>query len=139
MTEFIQKFIEKNIDQIEDNEWDKVFLNWYVDSEEIWPDHIQFEEFINILESADIKPDMFSRYDVLFDEIVWILQNAMKDVALSYSKSASDYHIGRLTIINNLNSKLGYTTEEVLKIMDEAAKSLNMSYNNHSGGEYTWQ
>lgn len=139
MTQFIQKFIEKNIELIEDNEWDKVFLEWYVDAEDIWPDNIEFEDFINTLESADIKPDMFSRYEVLFDEIVWILQNAMKDVALSYSKSESDYHIKRSTIINNLNSKLGYTTEEVHTIMDEAAKSLNMSYIDYSGGEYTWQ
>ena len=139
MTQFIQKFIEKNIDLIDANKWDEVFLNWYNDAEKIWPAaELEFEEFMNILDSADIKPDMFSRYHVLYDEIVWMMENAKKDVVMGYTTSNSGNHIGRFSIINQLHTKLGYTDEEVHKIMDDAASSLNMRYTEYYGGGYTW-
>ena len=131
MTQFIQKFIEKNIDLIENNEWDKVFLEWYNDAEEVWPADIEFEEFMNILDAADIHPNIFSRYHVLYDEIVWIMENE--------KKAADVHHIGRFFIINQLHTRLGYTDEEVHKMMDDAASSLNMRYTAFYGGGYTWQ
>lgn len=138
MTQFIQKFIEKNIDLIEDNKWDEVFLNWYNEAEEIWPAEVEFEEFMNILDSADIKPNMFSRYHVLYDEIVWIMENAKKDVVMGATTSHGRPHIGRFSTINKLYTKLGYSDEEVHKIMDDAASSLNMRYTEYYGGGYTW-
>ena len=138
MTQFIQKFIEKNIDRIEDNKWDEVFLSWYNDAEEIWPADTEFEEFMNILESADIKPNMFSRCQVLYDEIVWMMENAKKDVVMGYTTSSGAHHIGRFSLMNRLNTKLGYTDEEVHKIMDDAASSLNMRYTDFYGGGYAW-
>lgn len=131
MTQFIQKFIEKNIDLIENNKWDEVFLNWYNAAKEVWPAEIEFERFMDVLDSADIEPDMSSRYQVLYDEIVWLLENAKKRVVKGYTS----IHIGRLSIINQLYTKLGYTDEDVDKIMDDAASSLNMRY---YGGGYTW-
>ena len=138
MTQFIQEFIEKNIDLMEDNKWDEVFLNWYNEAEEIWPAEVEFEEFMNILDSADIKPDMFSRYHVLYDKIVWMMENAKKDVVMGYTTSNGGHHIGRFSIINQLHTKLGYTAEEVHKITDDAASSLNMRYTDYYGGGYTW-
>ena len=93
---------------------------------------------MNILESADIKPDMFSRYHVLYDEIVWIMEHAKNDVHRSYTTSNGKHHIGRQAIINRLNTQLGYTDKEVYKIMDEAASSLDMNYTDYYGGGYTW-
>jgi hypothetical protein len=138
MTQFIQKFIEKNIELIEDNKWDEVFLNWYNDAEEIWPDDAdEFKHFLDILLKAGIEPNMFSRYHVLYDEIVWMLENAKKGVVIDYTTN-DGLHVGRFTMINNLNSLLGYTAEEVHKIMDDAASSLNMRYTEYFGGGYTW-
>ena len=138
MTQFTQKFIEKNIDLIEDSKWDEVFLDWYNAAEEVWPAEAEFEEFMNILESADIKPDMFARYHVLYDELVWIMENAMKDVVLGSTTSSGRHHIGRFSTINKLYTKLGYADEEVHKIMDDAASSLNMRYTEYYGGGYPW-
>lgn len=139
MTQFTQKFIEKNIDLIEDNKWDEVFLNWYNDAEEVWPAEIEFEEFMNTLNYAHIKPDMFSRYHVLYDEVVWMMENAMKDAVMGcYTTSRGEHHVGRFSLINQLHTKLGYTDEEVHKIMDDAASSLNMRYTDYYGGGYTW-
>ena len=138
MTHFIQKFIEKNINLIEDNKWDEVFLNWYNETEEIWPAEIEFEEFMDTLDYADIKPDIFARYHVLYDEIVWMMEHAKKDVLMGYTTSSGAHHVGRFSLMNRLHTKLGYTDEEVHKIMDDAAKSLNMRYTEYYGGGYTW-
>ena len=102
------------------------------------PSEIEFKELMNILDSADIKPDMFSRYHVLYDEIVWIMENAKKDVLMGYTTSSGAHHVGRFSLINRLSTTLGYTTEEVHKIMDDAASSLNMRYTDFYGGGYTW-
>lgn len=138
MTQFIQKFIEHNIQLIEDNKWDEVFLNWYNDADDVWPGDIEFEEFMNILDSADIEPNMFSRYQVLYDELVWMMENAKKDAVLWATTSTGAHHLGRFSLINRLHSLLGYTAEEVHKIMDDAASSLNMRYTDFYGGGYTW-
>ena len=139
MTQFIQKCIEKNIDLIDANKWDEVFLNWYNDAEEVWPAELEFEEFMDALEYAEIKPDMFARYHVLYDEIVWMMENEKQDVFMDYTTSSGAHHIGRFSLMNRLHTKLGYSDEEVHKIMDDAASSLNMRYTEFYGGGYTWQ
>ena len=133
MNSFIKKFIENYINIIEANEWEHVFLNWYNLAEDIWPDTEVFIEFIEMLSDAGIDPDMDRRHDVLYDEIVWLMQNAMKD-----DKFNDHHHIGRFSMMNKLHSTLGYTDEEVHKIMDEVAKTLNLSFTNYYGGGYTW-
>ena len=139
MTHFIQKFIEKNIDLIDANKWNEVFLNWYNAAEEVWPAELEFEEFMDALEYAEIKPDMFSRYHVLYDELVWMMENAMKDVVMGYTTSSGAHHIGRSSLMNRLHTKLGYTDEEVHKIMDDAASYVKMRYTDFYGGGYAWQ
>ena len=138
MTKFTQNFIEENIDLIEDNKWDEVFLNWYNDAEDLWPAETEFEEFMNILYSAGIKPDMFARYHVLYDELVWLMEHAKRHIVKGHSTSNTRHHIGRFSTISQLHTTLGYTEKEVHKIMDDAASSLNMRYTDFYGGGYTW-
>ena len=138
MTKFTQNFIEENIILIEDNKWEEVFLNWYNDAEKAWPAETEFEEFMNILYSADIKPDMFARYHVLYDELVWLMEHAKRHIVKGYGTSNAGNHIGRYSTISQLHTTLGYTEEEVYKIMDDAASSLNMRYTDYYGGGYTW-
>ena len=53
-------------------------------------------------------------------------------------KFNDQHHIGRFSLINKLHSQLGYTDAEVHKIMNEAAKELDLHYTNYYGGGYTW-
>ena len=129
MNSFIKKFIENYINIIEANEWEHVFLNWYNMAEDIWPDTEVFIEFIEMLSDAGIDPDMDKRHDVLYDELLYMMETA---------KKGDEPHIGRFTLMNKLHSTLGYTDEEVHKIMDEAAKSLNLRFTRYYGGGYTW-
>ena len=138
MSPFVKNFIEKYIDLIEDNEWEQVFLNWYNTAEEEWPDEHKFKELLEVLENASIKINLDARHDVIFDKIVWFLQNAMKDVVMGYSNSYGVKHVGRFSLKNNLGSSLGYSEDELHNIMDKAARSLNMRYTEFYGGGYTW-
>ena len=48
MTQFVKRFIEKNIQLIEDAKWRDMFLAWYDDAEDLWPnDTDEFKEFIS--------------------------------------------------------------------------------------------
>ena len=132
MNSFIKKFIENYINIIEYGEWEHVFLNWYNLAADIWPDTETFIEFIEMLSNAGIEPDMNARHDVLYDELLYHMDDMKKD------KFNNNHHITRFSLRNRLHSYLGYTDEEVHKIMDEAAKELGLRYTNFYGGGYTW-
>ena len=131
MNSFIKKFIENYINIIEYGEWKHVFLNWYNLAADIWPDDETFSEFIDMLRNAGIEPDMNARHDVLYDEIIYTMEDTKKD-------KFDEHHIGQFYLINKLHSQLGYTNEEVHKIMDEVAKELGLRYTAYYGGGYTW-
>ena len=133
MNFFIKKFIEDNINIIEANEWEHVFLNWYNLAEEVWPDDVVFEEFLEVLTDADLQPDLEARESVLYDEIEWSFQNWMKDTRFNEHK-----HIGYASMSDSLHSHLGYNHSEINAIIDKVAKSMNLRYTNYYGGGYTW-
>ena len=100
---------------------------------DIWPDTETFTEFIEMLSEAGIEPDMTKRHDVLYDEILYHMEDMKKD------KFNDHHHIGRFSLINKLHSQLGYTDSEIHRIMDEVANELGLRYTNYYGGGYTWQ
>lgn len=133
MTQFIQKFIEKNIDLIEENQWRDVFLAWYDDSEDIWPDEdADFKQFISILSDAGVEPDLKVAdtviKDIIDDKII-----VEKNSALQNNK-----HVSIFTIVHDLNSSLGHSEQDIMKIIEETATKLGMRYTDYFGGGYTW-
>lgn len=132
MTQFIQKFIEKNIELIENNEWNEVFINWYKDAEELWLDEEdQFEQFIKILQSADIDPDLDAANSVLY--------NIISDMMIvDKNNLLQTKHIPIYSVVNKLDSRLGNTSEDILKIMSDIATKLGMHYTEFYGGGFSW-
>lgn len=132
MTQFIQKFIEKNIELIENNEWNEVFLNWYNDAEDLWPDEgDEFEQFIKILQSVDIDPDLDAASSVLY--------NIISDMMIvDKNNLLQTKHISLFSVINRLDSRLGNTSEDILKIMSDIATKLGMHYTEFYGGGFSW-
>ena len=135
MNSFIKNFIENNINLIEDNEWEHVFLNWYNLAEDIWPDDDVFEEFVTILKDVGVSPDLNEIESVLYDEIQWLFQNWMKDKRFEVEGMR---HIGCASISDALHSHLGYSYSEVKDIIRKVAESLNLTYTDYYGGGYTW-
>ena len=132
MTQFIQKFIEKNIELIENNEWNEVFLNWYNDAEDLWPDEgDEFGQFIKILQGANIDPDLDAASSVLYN-IISDMMIVEKNTFLQTK------HISIFSVVNKLDSRLGNTSEDILKIMNDIATKLGMHYTEFYGGGFSW-
>jgi hypothetical protein len=133
MTQFIKQFIEKNIQLIEQDQWRDVFLTWYDDSEDVWPnedDH--FKQFISILSDAGVEPDLEVAYTVI--------KGIVEDKILVEKNSIlqSNKHVSIFTIVHDLNSFLGHSEQDIMKIIDETATKLGMRYTEYYGGGYTW-
>ena len=134
LNSFVKRFIEEHLSIIEDNDWKDVFSNWYnfVEANDIWPDDV-FVKFIDTLDTAGIHVDLNARHDVLYDKILYYMEELKKD------KFNGVHHIGRFSLINRLASLLGYTdSADVHKIMNEVAESLGLRYTDYHGGGYTW-
>ena len=132
MTQFIKKFIEKNIDLIEDNKWDEVFLNWYNDADNLWPDDKdEFKEFISLLHDADIEPDL----NVADAVIKGIIEDK---IIVEKNTMLQTKHVSIFGIVNNLNSFLGHSEQDIKKIIDDTATKMGMRYTDYYGGGYTW-
>ena len=132
MTQFIKLFIEKNIDLIEDNKWDEVFLNWYNDADNLWPgDSDEYKQFISILYDAYIEPDLNVAHSVIKD----IIEDKM---IVKKNTMLQTKHVSIFGIVNNLNSFLGHSEQDIKKIIDETATKLGMRYTDYYGGGYTW-
>lgn len=132
MTQFIKNFIEKNIDLIEDNKWDEVFLNWYNDAEDLWPDDAdEFKQFVSILYAVGIEPDL----EVADAVVKGIIEDK---IIIEKNSILQTKHVSIFGVINNLNSFLGHSEQDIKKIIDETATKLGMRYTEYYGGGYTW-
>ena len=132
MTQHVQKFIERNIQLIENNEWEHVFLRWYNTAGEIWPDDDEFKEFISVLLESGVDPVLDSIYSVLYDEIEYMMtQERMSGLG-------GTHYVSVFGIINKLDSRLGYSELDIKKIMDDVANKYGMKYTDFYGGGYVW-
>lgn len=132
MTQFIKEFIEKHIQLIEYNQWKELFLWWYYDAEDLWPDDTdEFKQFISILHDAGVEPDLNVAHAVI--------QGIIEDniVAEKHSMLPTN-HVSIFKIVNNLNGFLGHSEQEIKKIIDDTAIKLGMRYTDYYGGGYTW-
>lgn len=131
MTQFVKQFIEKNIELIEDDKWEEVFLSWYKDAEDLWPDdNDEFKLFISSLLDASVEPDL----DIAHSVIRGIIED--KIIAEKHSMLQTK-HVSIFVIVNNLNSFLGHSEQEIKKIIDDIATKLGMRYTEYFGGGYT--
>jgi hypothetical protein len=132
MTQFIKKFIEKNIQLIEDAKWRDVFLAWYDDAEDLWPDDAnEFKEFLHTLQDVGIDSNLDTAHAVI--------QDIIEDKIIAEKNSMlQNKHVSIFAIVNNLNSFLGHSEQDIKKIIDDIATKLGMRYTEYFGGGYTW-
>lgn len=132
MTTFIKLFIEKHIQLIEDSQWQELFLRWYYEAEDLWPDDKdEFKQFISILHDVGIEPDL----NVADAVIKGIIEDK---IIVEKNNMLQTKHVSIFGIVNNLNSFLGHSEQDIKKIIDETATKLGMRYTDYYGGGYTW-
>lgn len=133
MTDFVKQFIEKSIQLIEVDLWRDVFLAWYNDAEDLWPnDDDDFKQFISILSDAGVEPDL----EVADTVIKHIIED--KIIVEKNSVLQNNHHVSIFTIVHDLNSFLGHDEPQIMKIIEETATKLGMRYTEYYGGGYTW-
>lgn len=115
---FVAKFIEANINLIEKEDWQSVFLNWYTVAIEIWPDYEEFENFIDVLVEAGIEYDR----NVLDSVVTNILESillGLKDQEELMDDENTTHKIFYQSVINAMNSQLGYTMRDLRNMIHD--------------------
>lgn len=111
LPEQVKKFIEANIDYIENEDWGKLFANWYIFGNEYY-----WEDFVDCLNHAGI--------DILSTSV-----KARQDVILMISKAlianllTTSSRITVNSMFEALRCDLGLEDEVLEHIFDQAAKS----------------
>lgn len=125
MTNTVKEFIELNIDDIEDTNWDNVIESWYETCSSLFfTADEDFKELAEVLQTAGI--DFMSATEKtrkefmsnLIDQILHDVLESMSFKGLSVLKKSD--------ILQNIDCSLGFTEEELDKIMEHVAEN---SYN----------
>ena len=114
LPEPVKRFIELNIDFIEQNKWYEVFVNWYTNGN----DYYLFE-FIEALKEAGINIDDYAevRKVVLEQMSKYIFEDKLK----------SSNRITKSDMGESLASDLGLSYDDIMKIFDEVARDMKLA------------
>lgn len=114
LPEPVKRFIELNIDFIEQNKWYEVFVNWYTNGN----DYYLFE-FIEALKEAGINIDDYAevRKVVLEQMSKYIFEDKLK----------SSNRITKSQAEEELASDLGLAYDDIMEIFDKVARDLKLT------------
>ena len=114
LPEPVKRFIELNIDFIEQEDWYKVFVNWYTNGD----DYYLFE-FIEALKEAGINIDDYA------DERKRVVEQMSKYIFEDKLKSSN--RITKSDMGESLASDLGLSYDDIMEIFEEVAKDLHLT------------
>ena len=114
LPEPVKRFIELNIDFIEQDKWYEVFVNWYTNGN----DYYLFE-FVEALKEAGINIDDYA------DERKRVIAQMSKYIFEDKLKSSN--RITKSDVGESLASDLGLSYDDIMEIFDEVAKDLQLT------------
>lgn len=114
LPEPVKRFIELNIDFIEQDKWYEVFVNWYTNGN----DYYLFE-FIEALLEAGIDIDDYA------DERKRVIAQMSKYIFEDKLKSSN--RITKSDMGESLASDLGLTYDDIMEIFDKVAKDMQLT------------
>jgi hypothetical protein len=122
----IKVFIQENKQLIQNNEWDRLFWQYY-HCKDICKVESNFTELIYTFHAANIDVDMSARRFVIYDETVdnikWLCEMDPNIDYISYRK-----------LWQELYCSLGYTIEQLKQIFNEAAMVCDFEPNKGNTG-----
>lgn len=125
MTNIVKKFIEFNIDYIEDANWDNVIETFYEQFGSPFDTGDEdFKELAEILQTAGIdfmRLTEITRRQFMSNVINQILHDKLESISLRGSNEINKYDI-----LMHIDCDLGFTEQELDKIMEDVAVN---SYN----------
>ena len=114
LPEPVKRFIELNIDFIEQDKWYEVFVNWYTNGN----DYYLFE-FIEALKEAGINIDDYA-------EVRKVVLERMSKYIFEDKLKSSD-RITKSQVEMELASDLGLAYDDIMKIFDKVARDMKLS------------
>ena len=122
MTEFVQNFIEANIDAIDEKDWDEVIEQWYSNaSSNFVYDDDEFNELSQVMSAAGIdfmKESLQARKAFIGNLLSQILHEEIESMSW---KTSSE--IKKNEILMLVDSDLGFIREELEDILDDIAEN----------------
>lgn len=115
--DYIRGFVELNIDKMERDKWDQVFLEWYLDtmdSDNSSNEPYEFRELLRIL--TDVGFDRTKINEGRTSTVVVILNKLVDDLIVENS-SKHRYQIPFRQVVNILYSKLGFSRDELNNLL----------------------
>ena len=114
LPESVKRFIELNIEFIEQNMWYEVFVNWYTNGNDYY-----LYEFIETLREAGINIDEYA------DERKRVVEQMSKYIFEDKLKSSN--RINRSQVSMELASDLGLPDDDIMEIFDKVAKDMKLA------------
>lgn len=118
LSEPVKRFIELNIDFIEQDKWYEVFVNWYTNGN----DYYLFE-FIEALNRAGINIDDYA------DERKRVVEQMIRFILTDYLQKSKK--VPKWYVEESLASDLGLTYDDVQDITDKVTKELGLKKATH--------
>ena len=122
MTNIVKEFIEYNIDDIEDANWDNVIESFYANCSDLFfTADEDFKELAEVLHTAGIdfmRLTETARKEFMSNLIDQILHDALE----SMSFRGKD-EVKKSDILLNIDCALGFTEQELDKIMEDVAEN----------------
>lgn len=122
MTEFVKEFIELYIDPIDEEDWSEVIEGWYEASVNDFTYYDEeFTELCEVLNSIGIdflRVTKKERVDFMKNLFSQLLKEEIESAIWRNTKS-----IRKTDVLMRTVGNLGFTTEELEKIMDEVAEN----------------
>ena len=121
MTEFVQGFIEANIDSIDDKNWDEVIEQWYSNvSSNFGYNDDEFNELSIVMSTAGInfmEESLNARKDFMRNLLSQILHDELEGTAFRGSQE-----VKKNEVLMFVDSDLGFIREELEEILDDVAE-----------------
>ena len=114
LPEPVKRFIELNIDFIEQDKWYEVFVNWYTNGD----DYYLFE-FVEALHEAGINIDDYA------DERKRVIEQMIRATLTNYLQKSNK--VTKSYIEESLASDLGLTYDDIQDIIDRVTKELKLT------------
>ena len=136
MTQLIKEFVETNIENIENNKWFLLFMNWYNNPHKDFPDTQEWNELIEVLKHVDkdiLETTKTQREGV----IITITRGTIDDIKRNQDMWTRGKQITLKFLLMDLYSTLGLSADEIIDCINQAAETEGLKFN--SAHEwFTW-
>lgn len=137
MTPLIKEFVETNIENIENNKWFLLFMNWYNNPHKEFPDTNEWNELVEVLQHID-KNILETTKTYREAVIITITRNTIDDIKRNQDMWTRGKEITLNFLLADLYSTLGLSVDEIIDCINQAAEAEGLEFNS-THEWFTWE